>query len=495
MKKLGYCLLFCACLLGSNAFAQTESTLYFMNSLPQVVDANPAIMPRYRLTVGLPIISSVGAIYSNNGFNFNNIVTKSNGVVSANLSKWTQSLAENNYVTVAAQTDLLRVGVRLNPKLYLTVSSTAKAYSRSMIPRGLVSLLVDGTAPIVGTFSNTAPQEEAVTFIQTNLGLAYQASSKLTIGGRLKYLNGINNVTTESSSLVVQVGDTYQITATGSANVRTSGINNLGRSGYNVADHLGDYFKNSGWGVDLGATYKVMEKLTVGVSLTDIGYIKWTNNTYQYTLDPATAKYTFSGFDMNKLLNKNSTYLSAELDSIKNKFQMKESANGSYTTMLPGKLYINGTYMIIPNLSAGMLFFTEKFRGRTSSGITAAVNKNFGKWVSTSLTYTVSNRSYNNIGLGLSFNVAPVQLYIVGDNLLGAPASLVTSQNLDSYLNSAQLLTVRVGLNFVFGWDKGLGKDAAVKEASHNPKQKTSNAKVKNTYGRSPTKKKSKVGR
>lgn len=491
MKKLAHLLVVCACFFANAAFAQTESTLYFMNSLPQVVDANPAIMPRYKLTIGLPIISSVGAIYSNNGFTYNDIVSKTNGVVSANLSKWTQGLAEKNYVTVAVQTDLFRVGVRLNPKMYLMVSSTARGYNRSMIPKGLASLAVDGTAPLIGTFSNTAPQEEAVGFLETNLGLSYQASPKLTIGGRLKYLNGMSNITTESSSLVVQVSDTYQITATGSAVVRTSGINNLGNSNYKASD----VFKNSGWGVDLGATYKFMDKLTVGFSLTDIGYIKWTNNTYQYTLDPATAKYTFSGLDMNKLLAHNSTYLSGQLDSLKTKFQMKETPSGSYTTMLPGKMYINGTYQIITNLSAGVLFFTEKYRGRTNSGITAAVNKNFGKWVSTSLTYTVSNRSYNNIGLGLSFNVAPVQLYIVGDNLLGAPVSLIGSQNLDSYLNSASLITVRAGLNFVFGWDKGLSKGADVKDESHNPKQKTSNAKVKNTYGRTPAKKKSKVGR
>jgi hypothetical protein len=467
-----------------------------MNSLPQVVDANPSIIPRYKISVGLPAISSVGAIYSNNGFNYSDFTTKTNGVVTADLSKWTKGLADKNYVSLAAQMDLFRVGVRLNPKMYLMVSSTVKGYNRSMLPKGLASLVVDGTAPLVGTFSNSAPEEEAISYSETNLGLAYQMTDKLTIGGRLKYLKGLNNITTESSSLLVQVNDTYQITATGSASVRTSGINDLGNANYNPGNHIGDYLKNSGLGIDLGATYKVTSKLTLGASLTDIGYIKWTNNTYQYTLDPATAKYTFSGLDINKLLNNNSTnYLSAQLDSLKSKFTMTEKPTGSYTTMLPGKLYLSGNYQLMKNLSVGALFFSEKFRGRYASGMTASLNKNFGKWVSTSLTYTVSNRSYNNIGLGLSFNVSPVQLYIVGDNLMSAPASLISTGNLNSYLNSAQLLTVRAGLNFVFGWDKGLSKQKSVEDDSHNPRQNTSSAKVKNTYGRAPAKKKSKGGR
>ena len=238
----------------------------------------------------------------------------------------------------------------------------------------------------------------------------------------------------------------------------------------------------------MGATYKVTDKLTLGVSLTDLGYVNWKNNTYSYTLDPATAKYTFSGIDIAKVVANSPTYLSAQLDSIKNKFQMKESASGSYTTYLPGKLYLSGQYEIIQNLSVGVLLFNEKYKERLTSGVTAAVNKNFGKLVSTSVSYTASNRSYNNIGLGVSVNVSPVQIYFVGDNLFGAATSLVSDGNLNSYLNSAQVITLRAGLNIVMGWDKATGKRDAVEEESHNPKAKKSNSKVKTTFGRTPTK-------
>ena len=296
------------------------------------------------------------------------------------------------------------------------------------------------------------------------------------------------NVTTDASSLIVQVNDAYQVTATGQATVHTSGLKDLRTSGYNAADHTSDYLKNNGWGLDLGATYKVTDKLTLGVSLTDLGYVNWKNNTYSYTLDPATAKYTFSGIDIAKVVANAPTYLSAQLDSIKTKFQMKESSSGSYTTYLPGKLYLSGQYEIIQNLSVGLLLFNEKYKERLTSGVTAAVNKTFGKLVSTSLSYTASNRSYNNIGLGVSVNVSPVQIYFVGDNLFGATTSLVSDGNLNSYLNSAQVITLRAGLNIVMGWDKATGKRDAVEVESHNPKAKKSNSKVKTTFGRTPTK-------
>ena len=87
----------------------------------------------------------------------------------------------------------------------------------------------------------------------------------------------------------------------------------------------------------------------------------------------------------------------------------------------------------------------------------------------------------------------------MGDNLLRAPVSLIANQNIGAYLNSSQVITVRAGLNLVFGWDKGTTREVEVKDKSHNPKEKKANAKVKNTFGRTPakpTKKKaSKVGR
>jgi len=492
MKARFHLLFLLTALIGHAGWSQTESTLYFMNSLPQVVEANPAIMPRYKLSIGLPGISSVAGVYTNNGFSYDDLISKTNGVTNADLSKWTQGLAEKNYVALAGQVDLLRFGYRVKPNLYLMFSSTVKGYNSTMIEKGLALLLVDGTSSFVNSYTNTSPEEEAIAFMQTAIGAAYQVNQKLTVGGRLKYINGISNVTTESSSLIIEVGDTYQITATGAARVRSSGISSLNKSGNDFGNYLADSFSNSGFGMDLGATYKFVDKLTVGASITDFGFITWKNDTKLYTLDPAKAKYTFAGFDINKLLNNDKGYLEAQKDSIQSRFEMQESSSGSYTTSLPTKFYLSGNYELTNTFSVGALFFGEQFGSRFSTGMTAAVNKNFGKIVSTSLTYTVSNRSYNNIGLGVSFNMQPMQLFFVGDNLLMAPVSLAADQNLNAYINSTQLLTLRAGLNIVFGWDKGISKESRTEDKSHNPKSNSSNAKVKSTYGRSPEKPKKK---
>ncbi len=468
-----------------SGYAQTEGTLYFMNSLPQVVEANPAITPRYKTSIGLPGISSFGGVYTNNGFAVNQFISKVDGVSTIDLNGFTQNLAQENYVNVAAFADVFRVGLRVAPRWYVMASSTVKGYSSAMIPKGLAALLVDGTASAVGTYSNTSPDAEMISYLQTAVGASYQATPKLTVGGRLKYLNGLANVTTESSSAIVEIDNNYKINLSAQAIVKTSGVPSSAQS-YQLGDNLGN---NSGWGLDLGFSYKFMDKLTVSGALNDLGSITWRNATKQYTMDPAKAHYTFSGFDVNQLLNSNSGYLRQQLDSLQAKFKMTDAPTGSYTTSLPTKYYLAGRYEIIRNLSVGALFFGESFGSRFATGMTASINKDFSNWLSTTLTYTVSSRSYNNIGLGLSFNLSPVQFYVIGDNLLMAPVSLVSGDGLNGYLNNSQLLTVRCGLNIVFGWDKKTsGKGDKVSDDSANPSKKK-NTKVKNTYGRSPQRK------
>ena len=256
-------------LLAGTTLAQTEGTLYFMNSLPQVVEANPAIMPRYKTSIGLPGISSVGGVYANNGFAMDQFITKVDGISKIDLSQWTKSLAEKNYVNLAAYADIFRVGFRISPKWYVMASSTVKQYNSTMIPKGLATLLVDGTASMVGSYSNTSPQQEMLAYLQTSLGAAYQVNDKLTIGARLKYINGLANVTTETSSLIVEVDNNYQIKVTGDARVKTSGISTTNIAGdYNLTDNLGNNF---GWGIDLGASYKFMDKLIVSAAINEIG--------------------------------------------------------------------------------------------------------------------------------------------------------------------------------------------------------------------------------
>jgi hypothetical protein len=439
-------------LLVAKAFSQVEGTMPFMNSLPQVTYYNPAFKPAYKFSIGLPGISSMFVQYTNNGFNYSDLVSQPGSGV-ADLEKFYGALKSKNYINANVQADLFRLSFKASPRLYFTLNATAKCYNRFMVPKDLVGLLVNGTEPYVNNTARLSPEVEALEYLEIGYGGSYTVNKKLTVGAKFKLLKGAINVTTQRAAFDLSLSDTYAITIKGDADIRTSGIHNFDDSNFEIADDWRDYTKNGGVAFDLGGTYQVNDKIIVGLSLIDIGSIKWKNDAYGYKLDPSTASYTFEGIDIQNLIDGDTDYSSSLSDSLQKKFDFTEGQIGSYKTPLPGKIYISGSYKIKRALYANALFFAEKFRGRTMAGFSASVNKEFGRRFSSSISYTISNNSFNNIGAGFSLNLPPFQIYMVSDNLLSAGLA-VAKKDANSFVNNTNYFNLRTGINFVFGWDK-----------------------------------------
>ncbi|HYG04339.1 MAG TPA: DUF5723 family protein [Chryseosolibacter sp.] len=453
MKTKVTILIALAVVFSTEAIAQLEGTMPFMQSLPQVTYYNPAFKPAYKFSIGLPG-SSVFIQVSNNGFTYNDFVSEKDNLLTADLAQLATTLRKKNYINLNAQADLLRFSLKANARLYLTFNATLKMYNRIMLPRDVVNFFVQGTEAYVNRTATLSPEIEMMNYLETGFGASYTVDKKLTVGAKLKILKGVVNATTERSAFNISLADNYGITVSADLDMRSSGIHNFDSSEYEIQDNWKDYTKNNGFAIDLGATYKLTDKWTVGASIIDLGSIKWKNDTYGYSMNPETANYTFEGVDLDEVLNGDSDYGESLADSIEAKFDYKEGKIGKYKTPLPTKVYLSGVYQIRKMFSAGGLIGIERFRGRWMPAFTASLNKEFGKRVGASLSYTVTNNSFNNLGAGLSLNFAPVQFYIVGDNVLRLPLTLASEKNLNPYVNNLQYFNLRIGLNFVFGRDK-----------------------------------------
>ena len=438
----------------AKSLAQVEGTMPFMTSLPQVTYYNPAFKPAYKFSVGLPG-SSIFAQYGNNGFTYNDFISKQGNLLVADLNKLYNAMGDQNYINTNAQVDLFRMSLKVNPRLYITLNATAKGYNRLLVPREITGIFANGTEPYINNKATFSPKAEATEYLEYGLGAAYTINKKLTVGLKLKILRGLINATTEHAVYNLSLSDTYAITATGDADLRTSGIHNFNQPNYSLENNWKDYVgsSNSGLAFDVGGTYQVNDKLMIGLSLIDIGSITWKNDTYGYQHDPAKATYTWSGINIQDLLNGNSNYTNSLTDSLSKKFKFTEGVIGAYTTSLPGKIYLSGTYRLRQSVHISALAFAEIFRGRFLPGFSTSVNKEFGRRLSASISYTLSNNSFNNLGGGLSLNLPPIQIYIVSDNLLTLGFGALR-KDLNSVANNAHSINVRTGINFVFGWDK-----------------------------------------
>ena len=142
MKRQLYIASICILVLTRfSAFAQVEGTLHYMNSLPQVVINNPAFIPSYKFSIGFPF-SSLYQGYTNNGFSYNDLITRKDGQVRADLSKWMKTVPDKTYIAPALSIDILRLGFRITSKLYITANATVKEYGHFVLPKGLSSVFI-----------------------------------------------------------------------------------------------------------------------------------------------------------------------------------------------------------------------------------------------------------------------------------------------------------------------------------------------------------------
>jgi hypothetical protein len=441
-----YILFFAGLAYCFTAAAQVEGTVHFMNSLPQVVNNNPAFRPFYKGHIGLPG-SSVLVSYTNNGFTVNDFLVQRNGSAVADLNRLSGALRDRNFITKSVQADLFRMGFQLSPRFYLMGHVTAKAHAQVMIPGDAVGLLADGTTPYVNGVANLSGSLDGLSYLESALGASIEPMKNLRIGVRAKFLQGALGVSTGHANASLAVNENNHITTRADVLASTSGFN-LARQANTTT---GEMLRNTGFGIDLGASVQLLPGLSVNASLIDLGFISWKNDVTQYRLDPARASHTFSGIDINRLLNDDETYLRGELDTLRRRFSFAEAAAPGFRTMLPARFMAGAQWELIKRFSVGGLIVLQQFGQRTDPSLTLSASKQVGRALSASASYTVSNRGWNNLGLGVSLNLAPFQLYVVGDNLLRVPVALVADGNMNRVINSAHLFNIRAGLNFVWG--------------------------------------------
>jgi hypothetical protein len=424
---------------GTNAFAQHENTLHFMQSIPQSGYNNPALMPNYKVSIGLPGISSTAVSFANTGFNYKDVVNKKDedGNDWINLNDVYSGLKKKNFTKVSASTDLFSLGVRVNGRMHMTFNVTDKVNARLLLPKDLF-WLINGNAPeVAGTTLQMGPKLDAMHYREYGLSTSYRIDDKLTIGIRGKMLFGKSNVHTEESIWTLTTGtEMYELAVKGSANIQTAGIDKyLGDDeDFDAKDYLMNK-NNKGFAFDFGATYKIKDRLTLGLSIVDLGSIKWKDNVKNYVLPPGQASYEFDGFDI-----KNEEDLEAIGDSIDAKFKFQENTK-AYRTGLPTKFYLSANYSLLRNCYLGMVVFGEIYQKTVSPSFSASIGKDFGRTLSLSLSYTAANRSTNQFGAGFAIKLWPMQIYFISDNIIGAGLAYKKAQDLNA----------RVGINFLFG--------------------------------------------
>jgi hypothetical protein len=418
--------------------AQQALTLYNMDMISQSTQVNPSLMPGNQMYIGVPALSSVSFLFTNSGFTWRDIhKVRADDSVSIDVENAINELSTKNFISLAFRMNILEAGFKVK-KTYLTFNVSEKANMNLTFPKELFELLLNGNAGFIGrevdlstvSFDMTHYREYAV-------GFARQVSKKVTLGARVKYLYGMENVSSAKNNFRFYTApDDYQLELSSEYVINTS------MQGNDPNGSSGNYMtglKNTGFGGDISATYQMNEKWKLNASIIDMGFIRWKSNVKNLTTAPG--NYSFDGIDIAEFMSDSSS-MDNVVDSMSDAFTPQETFD-PYTTKIPTHFYINTSYRIDEKTNAAALLHAQSFHGTVQPSFTASINRRLTDHFTASLSYSMINQHFDNVGAGIVVHMGAIQFYMISDNWIGTFNPL---SNHTTHLN--------FGFNLVYGRPK-----------------------------------------
>lgn len=462
----------------SQLVGQQNLVLNFLDDVPQRMYSNPATLTRHGFSIGIPSLSGIYMRHENTIFNPHHMFENNGDGTALRTEHFLSQVRDYNYIGFDNAVDLLMVSFSTAPYTQWSITLRERMQSRAILPGDLIRF------PFVG---NGSFDSHGNTLDFSGLGLSmnhyrelgvgwhHKSDDGLTIGIRGKLLFGSENIDTKVSEVAWTTDpDTYDWNFAGEMNVHSAGIwplldsieNNHPLENDQVMRYLFNT-KNSGLGIDVGVEKKMTERLSVSGAISDLGFINWKSGVRNVNTQKGEFAYIGLEFtedmissigSVNDSLDQQLTDLLAEAED---EFGYAINQN-LYNSATLARFQIGADYLLygldsLTSGSVGVLFQSEVYKGRLRPTYTVAYSQNVKKWLSATIAYSVIDRDFRNLGLGLRLNGGPLQFYIVTDNLLaGILNPLVTEDDLGNeesripYPSFARTMQFQMGINLTF---------------------------------------------
>ncbi len=402
-------------------FAQQELGLHFMRNNWHANETNPAIVRDSGGVFRLPGFYNGLAF---DGPHYSQLVSKVNGEPVININSVIALLDDENVIRDDFILHTIGFAVPIKKKWLVSFGHSIKYHAFFKYPKTLPQIIYEGNAQFIGESVNIGSEIQLTGFHSIDFGLAYKAD-KLTLGLKAKFMSGFVDMTTDPDHNDVGFftdPDIYQITLDGDYILNTS--NALDYRSYNDFDFdinfgtfTADQFfdGNTGWAFDLGLRYET-DKWDLAASVLDIGSgITWKTRVTNYIVQDS---FLYEGLDFSgALTGGDSPGFGSTLDSIEQIFQ-PERAENIYSNNIPHKIYLSALYKASEKVRVGVVYFNENFRNENSYAIGLHGNFDVAKWLNAGFTYSITEDTYDNLGMSVMLHGKSVQFFGVTDNIL-----------------------------------------------------------------------------
>ncbi|MHC1706549.1 MAG: DUF5723 family protein [Bacteroidales bacterium] len=433
--------------------AQFPVNLHFLKSVPQSAQINPANEPPYTFWIGVPALSSIYLGFENSGFRYKDVVYRTaDDSLHLDIDGFLSSLDKNNTFSLEMQTELFAMGFHIKKYCFdLRLSSRSSNYLN--YSRDLMNFLVKLNGEYINeeaSFSGTGLN--ASLFNEVSLGISRPVTDKLYAGIRLKYISGVFNIYSRKTnmSLFTDESQAYALTLKSDIEVNTSipemvddpdDFVNFSLDEESLLNDL-TTVKNPGYGLDLGVQYTFNPTFNLAVSLTDLGFINWTNNTKNYISSKEQTSFSFEGIDLYEFFENDTLSLSTQLEKVLDSLEDNlgiETQYKNYTSPLLTRMYVAGEFNLSKRSHLGALLRFDMLNKTPRPLICLNYRQDLGRWLQLMLGYSASEGNYMNLGAGFSLKLGFAQVYVITDNAW----AVIDPTNFKS-------CNVQFGMNFCF---------------------------------------------
>lgn len=463
VKLIGVFFLMMLCTLSANA--QFLRTSYFMEGTHYRQQLNPALTPT-KGYINIPVIGAVNATVGSTSLGYQDIMDIiDDGGDFYTKPDFMNRLKDKNNLNVNFSTEILSAGW-YKGKNFWSFNVGLRADIGANLTKNMFSFLNE-METIEENWRNSAydisnQQLNINSFAEVGLGLSRQINSRLTVGARVKVLLGVGNMELKLNQVAMSANlptdseianwsnndywtnlgggavaeaerlkskfDNYHANLNVNAELKSS-FKGLELKEEEGKDYITDFDFDSGklgiagygFGIDLGASYKIMDNLTVSASVLDLGFISWSKSSTKIAsakpdaIDIRGSKYT-SSINVNdpqtivQAVNSLQNDAQGYMDRVTNgdvldydmlQLEVNDAAE-SRKSRLASTIVVGAEYGFFNNkLAVGALSTTRFVQPEALTELTFSANYRPKSWFNMAVSYSVIQSAGKSFGLGL----------------------------------------------------------------------------------------------
>lgn len=445
-------LVICSC---SVSWAQPDVTLPSLRRVYQSSYFNPAFVPKYKVSVGIPVLSNLYINNSRTGFTLQDVFDSKDPDGLIDLNVLHDKIDKNGIaINTLIQTDLFHVSFPIK-KFQIGINSSIKTQTTQAFSKEFIGFLVNGNSYFKGQTAEFKGLDiYNISYLENGLSIARQFR-KFSIAARAKYLQGI--AITETNDLRFAV--TTPVNSFDPLVVKTGGqvnTSNLPLQADSVTGKAPDkkdkeidftQFQNTGYAFDFGFTYNILPRLLIHGSVMDLGSITWNSKPYNYTLSNADVQLNGINYDQLNNADQRTNYT----DSIVGLLKGASVTENGFNRKLRTRYFAGADWDFSFRDRIGFLFQAQQNLDNLYKVYTFSYTHRFGVNWDLTANYTMLDGKGTNVGIGTAVKMGAFQFYIIQDDILlyFKPAT-------------SQSFYFRMGLNLV--WSEYTGAKISGKE-------------------------------